>query len=139
MAQKALVEARCWLGTPYQHQASLRGAGCDCLGLVRGVWRALYGDEPFAVPPYGMHWAETGQEDTLLNAAQRHLCALDLDKCAPGDVLLFRFSPRHVAKHCAILSAPRRMIHAYWGQCVSETALTPWWRRRIAAAFRFPD
>ena len=43
-------EARTWLGTPYLHQASVRGAGCDCLGLVRGVWRALYGREPEAVP-----------------------------------------------------------------------------------------
>ena len=38
-----LSEARDWLGTPYRHQASLKGAGCDCLGLVRGVWRALEG------------------------------------------------------------------------------------------------
>ena len=138
-AQQALSEARKWLGTPYQHQASLRGAGCDCLGLVRGVWRALYGGEPFAVPPYGMHWAETGREDTLLHAAARYLTALPMQDAAPGDVILFRFTPRHVAKHCAILSAPGRMIHAYWGQCVSETALTPWWQRRMAAAFRFPD
>ena len=43
--------ARAWLGTPYRHQASTLGAGCDCLGLLRGVWRALYGDEPVAVPP----------------------------------------------------------------------------------------
>ncbi len=139
MAQKALGEARQWLGTPYQHQASLRGAGCDCLGLVRGVWRALYGAEPFTVPPYAMHWAETGRTDALLHAAQRYLLTLDVENAGAGDVLLFRFSPRHVAKHCAIQSAPGRMIHAYWGQCVSETALTPWWRRRLAAAFRFPD
>ena len=31
--------ARGWIGTPYLHQASCRGIGCDCLGLVRGVWR----------------------------------------------------------------------------------------------------
>ncbi|MEM1422329.1 MAG: peptidase P60, partial [Pseudomonadota bacterium] len=34
-------EASRWIGTPYRHQASLRGVGCDCLGLLRGVWRAL--------------------------------------------------------------------------------------------------
>ena len=44
--------ARGWLGTPYLHQASVRGAGADCLGLVRGVWRELCGVEPVAVPPY---------------------------------------------------------------------------------------
>lgn len=28
--------ARDWIGTPYVHQASAKGAGCDCLGLLRG-------------------------------------------------------------------------------------------------------
>jgi hypothetical protein len=32
----AVEIARGWIGTPYLHQASRRGAGADCLGLVRG-------------------------------------------------------------------------------------------------------
>lgn len=42
--------ARSWLGTPYHDQASLRGVGCDCLGLARGVWREIVGPEDFGVP-----------------------------------------------------------------------------------------
>ncbi len=38
--------ARGWLGTPYHHQASVKGVGCDCLGLIRGLWRELCGPEP---------------------------------------------------------------------------------------------
>jgi len=34
--QLIVVETRDWIGTPYRHQASLKGVGCDCLGLVRG-------------------------------------------------------------------------------------------------------
>ncbi|MFL5163197.1 MAG: peptidase P60, partial [Microvirga sp.] len=41
-----LAEARSWIGTPYRHQASLKGIGCDCLGLLRGVWRGVMGREP---------------------------------------------------------------------------------------------
>jgi cell wall-associated NlpC family hydrolase len=38
ISRSAIVaEARTWIGTPYRHQASLKGVGCDCLGLVRGV------------------------------------------------------------------------------------------------------
>lgn len=38
VTRKAIVNAaRSWLGTPYHHQASLRGVGCDCLGLIRGL------------------------------------------------------------------------------------------------------
>ena len=44
--------ARGWIGTPYRHQASLKGVGCDCLGLVRGVWREVMGEEPEAPPAY---------------------------------------------------------------------------------------
>jgi hypothetical protein len=38
-ARRALIvaAARGWLGTPYRHQASVKGEGADCLGLVRGV------------------------------------------------------------------------------------------------------
>lgn len=41
-----VAEARSWIGTSYRHQASVKGVGCDCLGLVRGVWRACLGEEP---------------------------------------------------------------------------------------------
>ena len=46
-----VAAARRWIGTPYRHQASLIHVGCDCLGLVRGVWREVIGDEPEAAPP----------------------------------------------------------------------------------------
>ena len=93
-AEGALVAAiaRTWLGTPYQHQQSLRLVACDCLGLVRGVWRALYGAEPEAPPPYRADWAETSGRERLLEAARRRLVEIDLAEAHPGDVLLFRFN-----------------------------------------------
>jgi len=45
-----VAEARSWIGTRYRHQGSLKGVGCDCLGLVRGVWRNCIGAEP-ELPP----------------------------------------------------------------------------------------
>ena len=135
----ALQEARLWLGTPYQHQASLRGVGCDCLGLVRGVWRALHGAEPERPPPYRPDWAELGGRELLRDALTRRLIPLDLADARPGDVLLFRMAPDAPAKHCAVLSAPDRMIHAYWGRACVESWLGRWWRERLVAAFRFPE
>ncbi|WP_291843023.1 NlpC/P60 family protein [Caulobacter sp.] len=131
-----LAHARLWLGTPYRHQASTLGAGCDCLGLVRGVWRAVRGGEPEAPPPYRPDWAETGGRELLLEAFARWLIPVDVPE--PGDVLVFRMAPGAVAKHCAIQSGPDRMIHAYWGRACVESALGRWWRERLAAAFRFP-
>lgn len=132
----ALAEARRWIGTPYRHQASLRGAGADCLGLVRGVWRAIYGKEPEDTPPYSPRWDAAG-DDLLMEAAERWF--VPVATAAPGDVLLFRLKPGLPARHCGFLSGPDTLIHAYWGRAVSETALTPWWRRKIAGSFQFPS
>ena len=133
-----VIAARTWIGTPYRHQASRKGIGADCLGLIRGVWRDLVGDEPEPMPAYTPDWAEAMAEETLLKAARRHLIEIAQSEARNGDVLLFRMGLGHPAKHCAILSGPDRIIHAYWGRAVCETHLVPWWQRRIAAAFQFP-
>lgn len=143
MSGESIVsEARRWLGTPYRHQAALCGAGTDCLGLVRGVWRALYGAEPEAVPPYSMDWSEPAREERLWQAATRHLVVRDLDQEALGDVILFRMRSGSVAKHLGIVSglSPRpAFIHAYSGRGVVESPLSAPWRRRIVARFAFPE
>ena len=133
-----VAEARAWIGTPYRHQASLRGIGCDCLGLVRGVWRHCIGEEPEAPPPYAPDWAEAKAEETLAAAALRHLVPVPLSDLGAGDVLLFRWRDGFVAKHVAIAASERTMIHAHDGAAVCEIAIAPWWRRRLAYVFRFP-
>ncbi|MBM3529045.1 MAG: peptidase P60 [Alphaproteobacteria bacterium] len=139
-----VAEARSWIGTPYRHQASLKGVGCDCLGLVRGVWRAVLGDEPERAPPYSRDWAEASGAETLARAARAHLVEIAPGDFAPGDVLLFRYRAHYPAKHAAIVTAcvpgaPALMVHAHDGAAVAEVAIAPWWRRRLAYAFRFPD
>src|SRR5262245_1410905 len=131
-----VIETRRWLGTPYRHQASLMGAGTDCLGLVRGVWRGLVGAQAGKAPAYTPDWAEALGEETLLSAARRHMHEIAVGAAREGDVLLFRMALGSPAKHAAIVSGEGRIIHAYWGRAVCETRLTPWWRRRIAAAFQ---
>jgi NlpC/P60 family putative phage cell wall peptidase len=139
IARDAIVaEARDWIGTPYRHQASAKGAGCDCLGLVRGVWRALYGEEPETAPPYTPDWAERNGAETLFEAARRHLTEIEIETAQFGDVLLFRMDRGAPMKHAAILTPDARIVHAYWGRAVVESRLSPWWRARLAAAFRFP-
>jgi NlpC/P60 family putative phage cell wall peptidase len=133
-----VAEARSWIGTPYQHQASLKGVGCDCLGLVRGVWRSIIGPEPERAPPYAPDWAEATASETLAQTAARYMTAIPLNGFAPGDVLLFRWRANMPAKHAAIVTASELMVHAHDGAVVAEVAIAPWWRRRLAYAFRFP-
>lgn len=133
-----VVAARGWIGTPYHHQASLRGIGTDCLGLVRGIWRDLYGVDAEVAPPYSRDWAEATSHETMLDAAARHLAPIAVHALAPGDVMIFRLRTGFVAKHAAILATNETMIHAMEGAPVSEVAFSRWWQRRVAGAFRFP-
>jgi NlpC/P60 family putative phage cell wall peptidase len=134
-----VAAARNWLGTPYHHQASTRGVGCDCLGLVRGLYRDVTGIEPEPPPAYTRDWTEATGEETLITAATRHLTPIALTALEPGAVVIFRWRAGYAAKHCAILSSSTRMIHAHESTGVVEVAFTPWWRRRLAAAFVFPS
>lgn len=137
---RIVVEARGWIGTPYQHQASCKGAGSDCLGLLRGIWRAVYGAEPEAIPAYTPDWSETDGVERLMQAAERNLNRVSVAQ--PGDVLLFRMRRGSVAKHLAIVSEIGdlpKIIHAYSGRGVVESPLTPSWQRRIAGIYRFKE
>ena len=139
ITRRAIVaEVATWIGTPYRHQASLKGVGCDCLGLVRGVWRAFLGDEPEGIAPYTPDWAEAQGAETLAEAGRRHLTEIATDAAEAGDVILFRWRTNLPAKHAGILVAADRFVHAHQGIAVVEAALSSWWRRRIAYAFRFP-
>ncbi|MEX0320099.1 MAG: NlpC/P60 family protein [Ruegeria sp.] len=133
--------ARGWLGTPYRHQASVRGAGTDCLGLLRGVWRELYGAEPEAVPAYSMDWSEPQGEERMWAAARRHLSEAPRDGLEPGNVLLFRMRAEAVAKHVGIAAgtgARPSFVHAYSGRGVVESPLSEPWLKRVVARFEFP-
>jgi NlpC/P60 family putative phage cell wall peptidase len=137
-AESIVCEVLTWIGTPYRHQGARKGVGCDCLGLVRGVWRAVYGEEPETPGPYASDWAEAGGEDRLLTAARRYCLAKAKEEIVPGDLLLFRWRPNVPAKHAGIFIGEHRFIHAYQGHSVLVSALVPHWRRRIAGVFAFP-
>lgn len=134
--------ARGWLGTPYRHQASCLGAGADCLGLIRGLWRTVVGPEPVLPPAYSMDWGEYGKEELLWRAALAWLKPVEPEPLCPGQVLLFRMREGAVAKHLGVVSKvgpEATFIHAYSGHGVVESPLSDPWRRRIVAVFAFPE
>lgn len=137
-ADQVVAAARIFLGTPYRHQASLAGAGCDCLGLLRGVWRALYGSEPMTMPPYRADMRDPANAGALLRAAETLLVA-EAGPVAAGQVMLFRLGRSAEPKHCGILVSGQRFIHAQERLGVVEANLTEAWARRVSGRFRFPE
>jgi len=160
--ERVIASARSWLGTPYHDQASLKGVGCDCLGLARGVWREVVGPEPFPIPAYSRDWGETGPREAsepvpqganrssgaigggegpigLVEGARRMMPEIAPSDIGPGALVLFRMKPRAIAKHVGILTGSGSFLHAYERLGVIEEPLTPTWRRRIVFAFLFPQ
>lgn len=135
---RVLVRAKAWLGTPYVHQASILGAGTDCLGLIRGIWRDIYGQEPEPIPPYTPDWAECNESETLLDAAHRWLLPKTKSQTRSGDVMVFRMMPNGPCKHVGIYVDSDHMIHAYARHAVMLTPLVPYWSRRWTHTFSFP-
>lgn len=136
---KVLTIAEKWLGTPYRHGASRLQVGCDCLGLIRGIWRELYGAEPEDAGTYSRDWAELAQDEPLIDAARRHMYLKAQSEMQVGDLLIFRWRDGVAAKHLGIMAENNRFIHAYEGHSVTLSALVPQWRQRIAAVFSFPN
>ena len=139
IADAVVAEALDWLGTPYRHQGRRKGVGCDCLGLVLGVWRTVYGAAPELPGRYAPDWAEAGGEEGLLTGARRNFTEKEFREMVAGDLMIFRWRPHLPAKHAGILVGPDRFVHAYEGTAVTASALVPQWRRRIAGVFAFPE
>ncbi|MFK4824084.1 NlpC/P60 family protein [Paenochrobactrum sp. BZR 588] len=141
--QAVLKEAYQWLGTPYRHGAARKQVGCDCLGLIRGVWREVYGHEPEKPATYAPDWAELSDKEPLLDAAEKHMVSrpvpMGIKDILPAQVLIFRWQPTMAAKHIAIMGHEGRFIHAYHGHRVLTSALVPQWFKRIAGIFEFPE
>jgi NlpC/P60 family putative phage cell wall peptidase len=137
MTEAVVAAARDYLGTPYRHRASVAGAGCDCLGLVRGVWRTVFGREPMPLPAYRADMRDPHNAGGLRRAAEDLLVA-EHGPIAAGQVVLFRLGGMSEPKHCGIMVGPDRFIHAQERLGVVEANLTEAWARRISGRFRFP-
>lgn len=141
----ALEAAKTWIGTPYHHQASLKQVGCDCIGLVIGVYRDLYKSDPpkFKLPPYTPFWAEELKRSPMVEIARQYLIELpNLSEAVAGDILMYQMTRGGPTKHCGILSQrePDKFIHAYAGNNVIETPIfkSTGSSHKITHIFRYP-
>ncbi len=135
-----VAAARGWVGTPYRHRAALRGVGCDCLGLLVGVWREVYGTEPPALPNYRADWRDGSHATELQALAEQWLVpGTMVGPLAPGAVLLFLIGASVLPRHCGIVVGEGRLVHAQERLGVVEGNLGDGWLRRVAGVWRFPD
>lgn len=143
--EAVVAEIRTWLGTPYHHQASVRGVGADCGGVQRGsadalgiVWPGIL--DPFATVFLNADWYHHTRREWFLEFLQQipALVQVPKDDLRLADTLLFRW-PGKPHAHTGIVSAMEpslKMIHSDYKRGVMEEPLTPTWLRLLGAAFR---
>lgn len=113
------AEARSWEGTPFHWQASLKGVGCDCRGLIVGAARAL------GLPEADGLWAgvaDYGARVPVAKLKQGLRETLEPFESVLGAVLLMKVAgvPQHLGIH-----AGTHVIHAYSAGPKKRTLATP--------------
>lgn len=142
IANDIVAHARAWVGTPFHHQARLKGIGCDCLGLVvgvvdelglkdaNGVQLAAYDEVTYSREPDGAY---------LIEKLTGLLEEVPVDEARAGDLGLFKV--RENPQHLAILSnfeGALGMIHSFApARRVVEHRLDDDWKLRILKVFRW--
>ena len=109
--QRTLVvkEALSWVGTPYRHQAMVKGSGVDCAKILLAVFKevGLLGD--VEMPEYSTQWHLHRSEEKYLETISKYLQPTTEPK--PGDVALFKFG--RTVSHSAFLIDYPKVVHAY--------------------------
>jgi NlpC/P60 family putative phage cell wall peptidase len=137
-----VAEARSWINTRWMHQASVKGIGTDCIGLIGGVGVRLRIPEAlqWAADQRCRNYGRNPDPQVLLAACDAYLDAIAVAAVDLGDVLLLRHEPDVQPRHFAIVSAvdPLYIVHAYaQARKVCENRVDDKWRARIVSAYRF--
>jgi len=136
-----VAEARQWLGTPYHHGASVKGAGCDCIGLIIGVARCLGMPEAAAFDQDIRYkgYSRPPNPRLLIQACDDYLDRVPIVSDAlQGDIALGRIEIE--PQHFGILSAidPPYIIHAYSQiKRVTENRADARWQSKVLRIYRY--
>jgi NlpC/P60 family putative phage cell wall peptidase len=140
-----VAEARTWIGTPWRHQAHIKGVGCDCGGLVRGVMVAcgLMPADPRAWPGAAEFdgYARRPDGQSFVRACDRFLVRIDAAQAVPGDVAVMRFAgdPQHVAFLAPYVYGGLALVHSLLAERrVVEHRLDAVWASRVVAYYSLP-
>lgn len=139
-------EAETWMGTPYQHQAIVKGekGGVDCAMLIAGVAinTGIMDDSIRKdIPPYPMEWHFHSNVPLMTDIMKIFGCVkrniTTMDSLKPGDIVAFKLG--RVPSHLGIYVGNNLFIHAYGGvKCVTKNELSAQWEDRFHSAYRYP-
>ena len=107
--QGVIHEAMSWLGTPYHHEARVKGAGVDCGQFPAAVYEACGLIPAVEIGPYPPDWHMHRGDERYLGYVETHFEKTESPQ--PGDLALFRFG--RAISHSGIVIEWPIIIHAY--------------------------
>ncbi len=134
--EQIAAETREWIGTPYHHQALVKGVGCDCIGVIRGVGNAtsaLVTEDTSKLVKQFLGYSRQPNPKVMRAALQEFLVPIDKKEAGVGDIFWFRIQR---PQHLGILTEPGIVVHAdrMAGRVIEHSVRY----MRIVAAYRFP-
>jgi cell wall-associated NlpC family hydrolase len=103
--------AKSWIGTPYHHQAALKGVGADCAMFPIAVYKECgVLPESYQPPEYSTQW-HLHRSDELYLAEIAKCCTEKNETPQPADFVVFRFG--RTFSHGAIVVEWPSVIHSY--------------------------
>lgn len=144
--EQLVAAAREWIGTPFHWEASIKGAGADCKGLLAGVARECGRAEGDSLEALTSGYSRRIDQAAL----ERGLARLFLRQAQddrgewllePGDVLLLAVGATRVPVHLALYAGEGRMIHT-WSKgpaAVVEVPMGRYWSAAVVSAWRWKE
>lgn len=133
LRNRVVKEAIEWIGTPFHHEARVKGAGVDCLQILAAVYHAAGIVSHIDVPHYPMDWMIHRDEERYLNGVKLYADEVPGPPermPLPGDIVIMKLG--RTFSHGAIVIEWPRLIHAYYsaGQVIYGSADTVPFSRR---------
>jgi cell wall-associated NlpC family hydrolase len=112
--QQLITEAKSWVGTPFRACSCLKGAGVDCMQLIKGTYLGSGVINVDAIPTPSQYSVQANQHqvtneyrDTVLI----YMREIPESEVKPGDVVLYKNGLSY--GHGGIINEwPRDVIHA---------------------------
>lgn len=142
MRAQIIAAAHSWLGTPYHHQARVKGIGVDCAQLMAGIAieAGLIAHDTVLPQDYSPEWHLHNRDEQLIEHLVRFGCVQKpVEETEPGDIIGFKIG--RAVGHLGLMLENDQFIHA---QCMSDpkqvvlNSLSAEWKKRHTVTFSFP-
>jgi hypothetical protein len=121
-----------WTGTPYRGWSCLKGAGCDCGQLLKGVFVEAGFVRDISLPTdYSLQAQQHKVDPTYRLIVERYMREISEAEVKRGDVVLYKLRGFHEYGHGAIVIRwPDYVIHATarHGVCGAHGSKEPMFR-----------